>query len=742
MVPDAVDLSQALLDAKFSVPRPRRGSVSRGDLITAAGATECRVVGVTAPAGYGKSTFLAQMARADGRRIVWVSLDRYDDDPAVLLAVLASAYARTSPGNTELVAKIVGAGMSPLGRAAPRLAAALRSSPSPFMLVLDDLHALQSPACHDVLSVVISGIPPGSRLVAASRAEQPHLPRLRAAGDAVEFLVADLAMGAAGAEQIFANADVPLTRELADAVTERTEGWPAGLYLAAMIARSRQKGAPTGVSGDDRLVADYLYRESLMQLPKKTQRFLRRTAVLDQLSASLCDAVLEEPHSQERLRRLEASSLFLVGLDNRREWYRYHALFREFLLGELRRVEPGVIPRLHRRAADWYAANGSPGLSLEHLLAVKDRDRCVQVATSLVLPTFQAGKISTVHRWLTELGDPAIQSHPPLAVLAGWITTLSGQTSEAQRWAAFLDSATHDGLPEDGTASFASARAMLRAIMCGAGPAQMLADTTLALAQEPPWSPWRDVAVTLHGEAHLLLGDLDAAESLFTEGATRAASAGNASSQIDAEAELALLAMDRGHWDQASAHVGVALAVVEDANMNDYSTSLLAFVAAARACLHRGELDEADRQLTRMMRARPVVTYVLPWLAVRVRLFAAKVYWARGDFSSARHLMREIRDILRLRPNLGTLIEQVTEFHTIMDSASTTGAIGGSPLSQAELRLLPFLQTHLTIGEIGERLFITRNTASSEISSIYRKLGVSARGEAVERATAIGLLGG
>ena len=206
--PTAVALDELLLDAKLSVPHLRPGSVSRAELIETARASDCRVVGVTAPAGYGKSTLLAQWALAEDRRVAWVSLDRFDDDPAVLLTLLASAYARVSPGNADLVADMGGLGVSVLGRAAPRLASVFRTSPVPFVLMLDDLHELRSPACHDVLGVVISGISRGSQLVAASRSEQPHLPRLRASGDALELVASDLALDAAGAEQIFSEAHV------------------------------------------------------------------------------------------------------------------------------------------------------------------------------------------------------------------------------------------------------------------------------------------------------------------------------------------------------------------------------------------------------------------------------------------------------------------------------------------------------------------------------------------------------
>ena len=233
--PSVAALESVLLDAKLSVPHRRAGSVSRAGLIETARASGCRVVGVTAPAGYGKSTLLTEWGLLDDRRVAWVSLDRLDDDPSALLTVLASAYARIL-GRADLVADMRGLGASALGRAAPRLASAMRASPVPFVLILDDLHELRSPACHDVLSVVISGIPHGSRLIAGV-APAAHLPRLRASGDAEEIAAADLALDVAGAEQIFAEAHVSVTHEQAAAVTARTEGWPVGLYLAALIAR-------------------------------------------------------------------------------------------------------------------------------------------------------------------------------------------------------------------------------------------------------------------------------------------------------------------------------------------------------------------------------------------------------------------------------------------------------------------------------------------------------------------------
>jgi LuxR family maltose regulon positive regulatory protein len=740
--PAVPELRQLLLDAKFSVPQPRRGSVSRAGLIEGARSSGRRIIGITAPAGYGKSTLLAEWARVEDRRVAWVSLDRFDDDPATLLTSLAAAYCRAGLGSADLIADVAGAGVSALGRAAPQLASATRAGTIPFVLILDDLHEVRSSACHDVLGVVISAIPPGSQLAAASRSEQPHLPRFRVSGDALEFGAGDLALDAASAQQIFAHAHVSVTPELAAAAVERTEGWPAGLYLAALIAKESHSQVRT-VTGDDRYVADYLYREALSGQPKATQRFLRRTAVLDQLCGPLCEAVLGSSAAAMLLRHVEAQNLFLTPLDRQRQWYRYHALFREFLLGELRRTEPGIITTLHQRAADWYESNGSPALALEHLLHTDDWDRSVRLTATVALPTFMVGQLATVQRWYAALGDASIARYPPLAVLACWEAALTGDTVKAERWAAVLDAASFDGEPATGAASFDSARALVRAGMCASGPEQMSADAAFSLAREPVWSPWRDTAQWLLGEARLLAGHLDEARARFAEASTAAAAMSNWDTIPICEAQLAWLAMDRGEWKEAADRLKLAFNTIDAHRLHDYVFSLPAFAGAARLSLHHGDVKEAHRQLTRAMRARPSATYVLPYHAVRLRLQLATVYLALAERATVRQLLREIDDIVSRRPVLGTLIDEVKDLCAVLASAkAAAGAAAVLPLTPAELRLLPYLQTHLTADIIAERLFISSHTVRTEVKAIYRKLGVSSRNDAVQKATAVGLLGG
>jgi len=282
---------------------------------------------------------------------------------------------------------------------------------------------------------------------------------------------------------------------------------------------------------------------------------------------------------------------------------------------------------------------------------------------------------------------------------------------------------------------------MLRAVMCADGAETMLSDAQFAVDQEPAWSSWRAAALALWGEAHLLVGHLDQAGALFAEVSSLSPTLGDNGTFVLSESELALLAMDSGRWPDAAEHLTSALDTIDEHRLHDYAMSVLSFAGAARLALHRGDLNDTNRQLARGMRARPGCTFVLPWLAVRLRLQLAKVYLALGDATAARHLLREIDDILHHRPRVGALVEEVSELRQTLAETVPGGAATGPPLSPAELRLLPYLQTHLTVPEIAARLFVSRNTVRSEVASIYRKLGVSSRSDAVRHATAAGLFG-
>lgn len=730
-------LSGILLEGKVAVRPPRPGAVTRRALIDSARSGPARVVGVTAPAGYGKSTMLAEWAAAEDRRTAWASLDRFDDDPASLLTLLATASAPLSPRIAEVVAQMGGLGVSVLGRSAPMLAAALAEASDPFVLFLDDVHAVESLECHDVLEVVLAGVPQGSQAVLAGRYSQPYLARLRVEAGTREFGADDLRLDAPGARTIFAGADVVVSQDALVQVVDRCEGWPTGVFLCALAV-----GAGTDVlsmAGDERFVADYLYHECLAGLPDDMRSFLCRTAILEQMSGALCDAVLGTEGCGAMLRALESRGLFLVPLDRRGRWFRYHSLFREFLFAELERTDGGSIVGLHERAAAWFEREGAPERAVEHLLAARSVERAAALIADLALPCYQRGEIAVAERWLAELGDDVVEASPELAVLAAWVAILQGKSPASERWAGVLERVDATGAPDEERIAFESARAMVRAAMCTDGPDRVLDDARYAVAHEPEGSPWRDQALHLLGSAWLLVGDTAGARDAFTASSVCAVEMGNTDSVLLSEAELAVLAIDDGAWSIAESHARTAVRAIDDNHMEGYPTTALALAVSARIAVHRGDAAAGERFLARAMRARVHCTHVLPYLAMRVRLQLAKAFAGRGDHAAAQHMLREIDELRARRPRVGVLADEIERFREKLGQSA--GRIASVPLTPAELRLLPYLQTHLTIAEIGQRLFISRNTVSTEVGSIYRKLGVTTRGAAVERAIEAGLLG-
>lgn len=734
------DLQAVLLSSKIQTPPARPGAVSRRALIDRARDSGARVVSVTAPAGYGKSTLLAEWAAGDPRTVAWVSLDRTEVDPASLLSVIAAASVSFSPAAASVIADMRGVGTAALGRSAPMLAAVLAAAPESFVLFVDDLHWADSPDCQDAMEVLFAHVPEGSQIVLASRREPSLIARLRAAGDAAEITATDLSLDHAGARAIFEHAGA---EDVDDAdlrsIVERCEGWPTGLFLCALVARSG--GDAASVTGEDRFVADYLYRECVARLPEDTQSFLRRASVLDQLSAASCNAVLGIEDSRARLREIESANLFLIGMDHHRGWFRFHPLFREFLVTELERAEgAAAVAELHRRAAAWHEINGAPVQAVEHLLQAGETERAADRIAELGLPMYQVGQVSTVKRWLSRLGDDLVRSYPSLVVSMTWTAILLGDVPAGERWSRILEAFDVTALPEPDRVPFESARAMVRAALCEHGPERALADAAYGMEHEPVTSPWRDQALHLWGSAHLLVDDLQTAKSAFEEAIDVATAMGNPDTVILCRPELALLEIDAGRWGSAREHAERGVEAIDVSHMDGYPTTTLALAVAARVAVHDGEREQGARLLARGMRARIGCTRLLPSVSIRARIQLAKAHVALGDRSAAWHLVREIDDLLRKRPDVGAVLAHVEELRSALAAEPAAG--GSVPLTPAELRLLPYLQTHLTIAEIGQRLFISRNTVSSEVGSIYRKLAVTTRGAAVERASALGLLGG
>src|SRR3974390_2591512 len=385
-----------LLASKLLRPLIRPGAIGRSLLIERLARGDQRpIVSVVAPPGYGKTTLLSQWAEANGQAFAWVSVDEPDNDPKVLLTYVAEALDEVEPVGERVFAALASPGSSVPGSVVPRLGAAFSSMTAPVALVLDDVHLLHDSECRSALSVLADHVPGGSRLVLAGRDEPPlRIARLRAEGKVLEIGPGELSLNSGEAAALLRGAGVVLGEDEVSALHQQTEGWPAGLYLAAL---SHQQGYPlagaaVSFGGGDRLVSQYMESEFLARISPRRRDFLTRTAVLERMCGPLCEAVLELPGSAAMLAELARSNLLLPPLDRRGQWYRYHHLFRDMLLAELQRREPGLMPALRQRAASWCLQNGLPEAALEYCIAAGDVDTAARVVARLGVPVYRQGR--------------------------------------------------------------------------------------------------------------------------------------------------------------------------------------------------------------------------------------------------------------------------------------------------------------------------------------------------------------
>jgi LuxR family transcriptional regulator, maltose regulon positive regulatory protein len=737
-----------VVDSKLHAPRPRPGVVSRTALINRLRVTHSfPVATLTAPAGYGKTTLLAQWFERDKRPFAWVTIDERDNDPIVLLRHVAASLHEIEPLDGQVLDALRSPGESMWTAVVPRLGAALATCEQPLVVVLDDAHLLRSRDSTAAVSALVDHVAGGSMLLLAGRM-QPRLriAALRAGGRLLELGVDELALSRREARVLLASAGVDLAEDDLEDLVRRTEGWAAGLYLAALALRDRDGGNGSRhesppFAGDDRYLADYFRSEYLTGLAPERLTFLRRTSVLGRMSGPLCDKLLERTGSAAELASLEKANLFLVPLDRHREWYRYHHLFHDLLTRELTEREPELVPVLHRRAADWFEENADPESALEHADASDDPDRVARLVASLALPVYYSGRVTTVESWLDRFGgDAQLERYPAVAVLGGWIHALQGQATEAERWLDLATRAGDDGLPADRGESVRPWIALLRAALCRDGVEQMLRDAEVALDELPAGSQWRPTGLLLQGAAYVLLGDEERGDAILADAARAAECSGATDTRVVAISERSLLAADRDEPTAAEALSLQAQALVEEGRLDGYVTSSIELAANARALLRHGRWDQARTCLTAARRLAPYLTHALPWFAVQTRLELARTHVALRDAEGARTLLSEARQILRVRPELGVLPAQLEALQDEVETMPAVANGNGTGLTGAELRLLPLLATHFSFREIGERLHVSRNTVKTQAISVYRKLGVSNRSDAIEQATRLGLV--
>lgn len=735
----APGLAFALIESKFHPPGVRPGIVVRTALVERLAATRVPVITVAAPPGYGKTTLMSQWAERIGSRAAWLSCDDGDNDPVVLLSALAVALDRIGRVDPSIFSALASAGADIT--VVPRFVSAVASVQPPVTVLLDQAEAVTNRQCLNTIAEFALRLPPGWQLGLASRTVVP-LPtaRLRAQGGILEVTADDLSMGPREADSLLKGAGVEADEASVRDLLQRTEGWPAGLYIAALAIKSGSRNSDVGFTftGDDVYMGDYLRSELLDRISGAEASFLIRTSVLDRMCGSLCDAILEETGSTAALEQMEARNLLVIPLDRHREWYRYHHLLRDLMRAELRRREPDLIQDLNFRAAAWFEANAMPEAAIDHAQAAGDYDRVARLILELQQPVWASGRVETVLRWMDWLRDiPSAEYYGAIAVHGSLIFALLGQPAEAERWAAAAERASPGGVLPDGSTMEATL-AYLRAILCRTGIGEMRRDARIAWEGLSPASPYRATMLYTEGISYLLEGDLARAEPILARALDLATQAGSLPLAGMILAEQCGVAAERDDWPEVTALARRAATIVETGHFGDYWTSALVYAWASRASAYRGDVGQARFYLGRASRLRPLLTYALPVGSVQALLEMTRSYITLADPEGAAAVLAQVHDILQQRPDLGVLPELAGQLQASLATANAR-AVGASSLTAAELRLLPLLATHLSYQEIGERLFVSKNTVKTQAYSAYRKLRVSSRSEAVVRTRELGL---
>jgi LuxR family maltose regulon positive regulatory protein len=503
---------------------------------------------VSAPAGYGKTTLVADWLHGrDGvtspRQLAWLSLDEHDNDPARFLAYLLAALQQVNPDIGQAAQVMLQASQPPPPEAPlTSLLNDVASTPDAFVLVLDDYHLIQTLPIHQVLAFWLQHQPPQMHLVIATR-EDPPLPlsRLRARGQITDIRQTDL-LFTFDETSDFLRRVMALELEPGDvaALQRRTEGWIAGLQMAALTLQSREDAhrVVESFAGSHRYVLDYLVEEVFQQQPPDVQDFLVQTSLLDRLTAPLCDAVTGRDDSRDVLLGLDRGNLFLVRLDQSRQWYRYHRLFRDLL-----RTQGESVDRtpLHLRAAHWYAQQDFLDEAMHHALAAEDWDEAERLMWSAAGQAINHGQFATVGRWLDAMPEERLRKRSRLAALKGWVLLPGGQFDAAETWAALAE----DLLPAD---ALPASRALVACLQLTIAHARYeiprvieLADQALELLEEGDPYSLRGTALANLASAQMSMGDIPAATQTYRQMARLGLETGHLISLISAWSSLAWL---------------------------------------------------------------------------------------------------------------------------------------------------------------------------------------------------------
>jgi LuxR family transcriptional regulator, maltose regulon positive regulatory protein len=735
---------------KLQAPAPRPEQLVRPRLLELLkAASDSRLTLVSAAAGYGKTTLLAQWHRAveGSMPFAWVSLDEQDNDPVRLWRHVVEAVRRVMPEEEDFGADVL-VGMSVPGQglvemALPMLINEFAELPSQIVIALDDYQAVTEGDCHESVAFFVDHLPANVHLVLASRSDPPlALGRWRARGELSEIRTQDLAFSEEETARLLKER-LGLGVETADlsVLHERAEGWPAAIYLAALSLQNREDSHAfiASFGGSSRYIVDLLGEEVLASLPEEVREFLLMTSVLRRMTGPLCDAVVGREGSGNLLRELARSNLFVVPLEGQDHFYRFHHLFSDLLLYELRSSRPELVPVLHSRASVWLEDAGYFESAVRHAIAAEDHERVGKLISRHWFEYVFAGQTATVEWALGVLPEDFITADVTLVLVKAWISALYGRREERDYYMTLAEVSSYEGRLPDRTASVESGVATIRAVFAYGGVQSTLEAARQAAALDPELtSPWGGLVRLGLGHGLYLSGDSSGARKPLEE-ALVLTRVDKPLVRMAALFSLSNVALDEERLEEAEARAREACELVERFQLHRVPQATLVPIALGRVLSERGELEDAQAELENGLSARRRLSPDLsPWPALIGLLALARLSSGRGDRSAAQTLLAEARTILERHPDSGIfpeLLERQEERTLRTTIKRRNGSLrNNGKLTERELDVLRLLVGELSTREMARGLYLAPNTVRTHIKSIYRKLGVSSRKQAVEEA--------
>lgn len=712
--------------ARAGVPRPGIARVLRD---------RTGLVVIAAPAGYGKTTAVVQWDDADERLFAWARLDNLDNDPAHLLLHLATALNQIRPIDPAVLHYLQGA-----GRAETQLVSAFvraLESCGPVVLVLDDVHELSASAAVDTLRAVVD-LAPNSTTLALIGRQLPalDLARRRLQGYVVEIGIPELKLSGSEGAAAFAALGAGMDKATIARVLDKCEGWAAGVVMAALALRD---GAPAeAVTGRHRLVADYLVEEVLSQLEPDTVTFLTESAVLDRFCADELDALLGRTDSAAMLDAITHSgNMFLVSLDAQGVWYRYHQLFGDLLRARLRDRDPDRFRELAARAADRLAQAGDVDGALTQALAADDRAQAAALVGMDAVRLGFDGRVGVLARRLSLIDEQTFADYPDAAIARAWLGVMNGDAELIQR-SLLTASAADGGEPlSDGTPSVEVAAALIGSLIGVGGVGEVIRHAeTVRSAGDHLVNPWWGAATTMKGTALSMLGE--AAQARATLESALPVTEDLPGFQAAALAHLAALDLLDGDLSAAVEHTASARSIVDSRDLSDMVPMVVVYAVDALVRARRGDVAGARSAVSATERLVDRLGDLSARTALMAHVLVAGAAVEIDDTELCdRHLVEAQRAHRRETEAVG-VGQWLDRIRTL--SAARTARGARSSLTAAELRLLPYLATHLSLQRIADELILGRETVKSQATSIYRKLAVASRAAAVAEAGRLGLL--